>query len=768
MDMEWFTTSLTWYLYLFALGILFFPLATRIFGSFVDKGYPFAKTLGIIFASYTIYILGILHIVPFTREALFFLLVFIGFIFYRFFGKEIQSLKKLTPQQYVLLIGEELLFLIAFLFLVYVRGQEPSIRGLEKFMDFGFMQSINRTAYFPPLDMWYSADPNMPNGYPINYYYFGHLTGTFLTKLSGISPFIGYNLVLATIFGQGITLAFSLTSNIVYLTQRYIIKKYLNPLFIIFFGLVGSFLVNLAGNLHTIYIFTKGYPNENPVPFWQIFQSSEQIHQTMASYNKTFLEAMIQNSSYWYPNATRFIPFTIHEFPSYSYVVADLHGHVFDIPFVLVTIALLFVFLFRLSVTSNSPKNTFITWFKKRLPIISKQKWFPKKLSSYEVWFAVLLGFFIAIHYMTNAFDGPIYVLMAMLIFFVIYRLSTAFFLMTGLLGGSFILFSLPFSAFFAPFVSGIGVNCSPSFLVNIQKLGPFMFEKGNCQVSEPWMLFILWGFFWTSFLLYGIFVFLITREKPNKKNLFTSIDYWLLISFGFGTFLILIPEFFYIKDIYPAHFRANTMFKMGYQAYIIMSIASAVVLYRISLWHSWKKYILKGIYAVLFLLVFMYPFLAFPSYYAMRPINQQPPQLDGSVWMNAQYPQDKEIIEYIEQTIPHQPVIMEAQGDSYTDYNRISAYTGVPTVAGWWVHEWLWRGTPEIVGNRIPEIVAFYESENIAETKQIIQKYHIKYAVVSNLEREKYPNLNEEKFEQIGTKIFESSNGFGALYRIK
>ncbi len=768
--MEWFTTSLTWYLYLFALGILFFPLTARVFSMFVDKGYPFAKTLAIVLASYTIYILGLLHIVPFSREALFFLLVFSGFIFYRFFGKELKDLKKLTPEQYVLIIAEELLFFVAFLFLVYIRGQEPSIRGLEKFMDFGFMQSINRSEYFPPLDMWYSADQNMPNGYPINYYYFGHLTGTFLTKLSGISPYIGYNLVLATIFGQGITLAFSLTMNAVYVTQKHIVKKYLNPLFIILFGLIGSFLVNLAGNLHTIYIFTNGYPNENPVPFWQIFQSAEQIRETMASTSKPFLEALLQNSAYWYPNATRFIPFTIHEFPAYSYVVADLHGHVFDIPFVLLTIALLFVFLAKLTIKEFKPKDSFLTLIKKHRPTISKKlnlNWFPKELSLYEILFPLFLGFFIAIHYMTNAFDGPIYVLMAMLIFFAVYKISIQFFILTLLLGGSFILFSLPFSAFFAPFVSGIGVNCSPSFLVDIQKLGPFMFEKGNCQLSQPWMLFILWGFFWLSFLLYGIFVFFSSKENKQNKTLFSTLDYWILISFAFGTFLVLIPEFFYIKDIYPAHFRANTMFKMGYQAFIIMSISSALVLYRIGLWDSWIKFILKGFFAVLFLLVFIYPFLAFPSYYPAKSITEQPPQLDGSVWMTTQYPQDKEIVDYIEKNIPHQPVILEAQGDSYTDYNRISAYTGIPTVAGWWVHEWLWRGTPEIVGNRIPEIVAIYESTDIEETRRIIKKYKIEYVVISNLEREKYTKLNEEKFEQIGIKVFKSSNGFGALYRV-
>ncbi len=768
--MEWLTISFTWYFYLLAIGIIFFPITARIFHIFVDKGYPFAKTLGIIIASYVIYLLGIAHILPFSREAILFLLVGFAFLFYKTCGPELKKIKQMTTKQKLLLLGEELLFLGALIFLTYVRAHEPSIRGLEKFMDFGFMQSINRTDYFPPLDMWLSADPTHPNGYPINYYYFGHLTGTFLTKLTDISPFITYNLILATIFAQGVTLAFSITMNAIYVTQRYIVKKFLHPVFMIFIGLVGSFLVNLAGNFHTIYIFTKGYPNEDPQPFWNLFQSSADIQQTMATYNKPFFEALLQNSSYWYPNATRFIPFTIHEFPSYSYVVADLHGHVFDIPFVLVTIALLFIFLIHIAVKELQSKDSFIKWLHKHMPKKLKKfdlNFIPKELTTYEMIFTIFIGFMIAIHYMTNAFDGPIYFLFGVIIFFILYQLSTRFFILAILLGLSFVVFSIPFSTFFSPFVSGIGVNCSPDFLVQMEKLGPFMFEKGNCQVSQPWMLFILWGFFWISFILYALFVYLSSRNKKSTQ-LFSSLDYWLLASFGFGTFLILIPEFFYIKDIYPAHFRANTMFKMGYQAYIIMSIASALVLYRISQWDSLKKFALKLIYAVCFFLVFIYPFIAFPSYYPKIELGSDKTVLDGSMWMDREIPQDKELVEYIEKYIPGQPVIMEAQGDSYTDYNRISAYTGVPTVAGWWVHEWLWRGSADIVGNRIPDIVTLYESEDLNATRDVIKKYNIEYVVVSNMEREKYTKLNEEKFETIGTKVFESSNGFGALYRIK
>jgi len=124
-------------------------------------------------------------------------------------------------------------------------------------------------------------------------------------------------------------------------------------------------------------------------------------------------------------------------------------------------------------------------------------------------------------------------------------------------------------------------------------------------------------------------------------------------------------------------------------------------------------------------------------------------------------------VIDYLNKNEKDQPVILEAQGDSYTDYERISAFTGLPTVAGWWVHEWLWRGSSDIVGKRIPEVVTLYESSNISDTESLIEKYQIKYVIVSRLERQKYPNLDEKKWLKIGKLIFKSSNGFGALYRV-
>jgi uncharacterized membrane protein len=718
--MKWLQISLSWYSILFVLGLVFVPLTKKIFGRFFyDLAYPFSKTVGILLLSYAIFVLGIFKLVPFGQMSL----VLLGGAFfilnYYLFRKEKSDGYKQQKSKLALIIFEEGLFLISLLLWAYIRGQEPSIRGLEKFMDFGFINSILRSKYFPPLDMWLSADPSRPTGYPINYYYFGHLTGAVLIKLTGITPSIGYNLILATIFALGVTQIFSLVINLFINFMSGLENRLVNGFKLIktvFLGLMGAYIVNLAGNLHTIYLFTTGYPNESPVPFWQILRSYNPI-------------------AYWYPNATRFIPFTIHEFPIYSYVVADLHGHVFDIPFVILTLAV----LFRIINTEYLPAG-------RHGPTLN----------------TIFLGFLIAIHYMTNAFDGLIYLALSALVLLMVLRNLKKWLVTVAVLIAAFFLFSLPFSINFSPFATGVGLNCSPGFLTKIGKIGPFIFESGNCQVSPPWMLFVLWGFFLVNFILFIILNFIQNNKVLNDKQ--SRIVSYIFLLFAFGTFLIIVPEFFYIKDIYPAHFRANTMFKLGYQAFIMMGIASTFAFFQIKLQPKLKAIFLTIFFTLLFFLVAIYPFFAVPSYYGKL---DREVELDGAQWLIPAHPGDAEIIGFLNTHVKGSPVILEAQGDSYTDYERISAYTGLPTVAGWWVHEWLWRGSADVVGERIPDVVNLYESKDISLTKNLINKYQVEYIIVSELERQKYPGLYEEKFSQIGKKIYQAKSERGAVYQV-
>ena len=58
---------LSWWLTLFLLGIGFYPLSKKLFGSFTDHGYIFGKVLGFLLSGYLMFLLGSLHILKFTK-----------------------------------------------------------------------------------------------------------------------------------------------------------------------------------------------------------------------------------------------------------------------------------------------------------------------------------------------------------------------------------------------------------------------------------------------------------------------------------------------------------------------------------------------------------------------------------------------------------------------------------------------------------------------------------------------------------------------------
>ncbi len=699
-------TIFQWWLIVFIIGITFTPLTNLLFPTFFDRGYAFSKIIGIAVISYTVFIFGFLKILPFTEIST--ILILICFMILNIFLIfKYPNILMFLRNSLKIFLAEEGLFFIILFFWSFIHSHQPDIHGLEKYMDFGFINSILRAEYLPPKDMWLTP-------FYINYYYFGHLTTAVLTKLSFLPSAITFNLALSTIAALSFTSAFSIGANLLHFLHK---KGLRIPLI---GGLVTAIILTFAGNLHSIYLFFKPYQNENPVPFWQLIFSPQ-----------TF------PNSYWYPNATRFIHNTIHEFPLYSYVVSDLHGHVLDIPFVLLTIAVLLSLLLSFKIEN----------LKLKIPLIS---------------------FLLAVMYMTNAWDGIIYFLLtAVVILATQWRNIRSALIFLFIISVGFFLFSLPFNLHFKPFASGIGVLCAPKFLIDIGNFGPFLFEDNHCQHSPFWQLFILYGFFyfWTiSFLFFKIKNWdLIRNWKLEIRNL-SSSDIFVGILIILSTLLIIIPEFIYVKDIYPAHYRANTMFKLVYQSFIMLSLASGYIIIRLFLNQKFRYWLLGywtiGLLALF--LVFLYPYFAVNSYFGNLKVYSG---LNGTNYLKPLYPNDYEAILWINKNIKGQPVILEAQGDSYTDYGRISANTGLPTVLGWTVHEWLWRGTYDIPSPRIEEITKMYESTNTKETKTLLKKYNVSFVFIGELEKQKYPNLNEEKFKSLGKIIYK--NGNTKIYQI-
>ena len=694
--MPWsdFWIVMRWWGALFLIGAAAFPLASRLFSGWYDRGYLFSKAVGLSTVTWIVFVLGMAHIAPFTAPTIW---VSIGVVFVVgvFLHK---SLKSPTLLKGGALLAEEFFFLAALLFWSWIKAHEPSIRGLEKFMDYGFMNSILHSRYFPPADMWYPP-------YPINYYYFGHLVTALLTRLSGLDLSVTFNLMLATLFALCLTMSFSIG------------KKLTN----VAGGILSAFLVTLAGNMQTIYAFTEGYGGDNVKPFWQLGWTLKGLE------------------TYWYANATRFIPYTIHEFPSYSFVVSDVHGHVLSIPFVLLGIGLLIVMF-----TGKA------TWAQR-----------------------IFYGFLCGVMLMTNALDGPIYAGLFLLLLLVLLPgdwMRSSYWKSWGMIAAVVCIAagfsSLPFLAHFTSFVNGVAVNCPPAALAN-SRIGPILFESvDKCQKSPFWMMWLLWGFFWfcgVSLIIFrgwGIRKLRDIRIFWEKK--FTQSEKILVVFFIFSVLLIIFPEFFYFKDIYPSYFRSNTMFKLGYQAFILFSLVSAYTIVRLL---SAKR--AKLIFFVLLVpqlfLVSIYPIFSVRSYFGGL---TQYRGLYGLTWLATEYPDNFRAITWLDgQFTPgHQPVILEADGDSYTDYDQFSVFAGTPTVIGWAVHEWLWRGTYDVVSPRRQDVATIYTLHDISLTRELLKRYHVQYIVVGILERQKYPTLDEKKFATLGHLVFRS--GLTAVYK--
>lgn len=692
---------LNWWLVILAFGLLNLPLIFRLFSKFWDKGYIFSKIFSIALTTYFIFVLSSFHIVKFTSFSIAVSALLLGFVNYIFIIKSKErrqifsdTLKKKWP----VFIVQELVFLAILATWSFVRGFAPNIEGLEKFMDWGFVNSVVRAEYLPPLDMWYS-------GATINYYYFGHLFFGLLTKISGIASTYTYNLSIATVCALTFVSAFSLASNLVFNAT---LDKKKNYFFIICFGLISAFLLTFGGNLHAAYkIISISLKNNYILNYQSIMQASDK---------------------YWYPDATRFVGHdpethdkTIHEFPLYSFVVSDLHGHMNDIPIVLFFCALLFAFALN-----------------------------KKTLNSF---FFVLIGSLIlSFAYMTNAWDFAIYGLLFAISSFILdfyhHKSFPKAFSRTVITGILLLIFwfiwSWPFSHNFTPMAEGLRFSDAHT---------PF------------YQLFILYGGFWIicfPFLFYIIFRLLL--KKPVKLETSDIIVISLVI---LATFLVILPELIYVKDIYTSDYRrANTMFKLVYEAFILYSISSGYALFRLTKLARSQGGIF--IYKILFFVVFVchmiYPYFAIKSYYS--PGRNKYQGLYGLNFLKADLPDSYQTIQWINQNIKGQPVILEASGDSYTLFNHVSMSTGLPTVVGWLVHEWLWRNGYEAPAARQTDVQTIYETADKDVAKQLIDKYKIKYVFVGEKEYEKYSKLDTKKFDDLGAKIIFQS-GKTSLYQL-
>ncbi len=634
--------------YIISVGVQFlvWPLIRRIFPRLPDEGWALGRVIVTLVSALIIWQLSYLGMADNNTGRLYAVLGVFGLISLWLVimnGIKAFTVTKATAK---IIAIEEYLFLVGFGIMALIRAHAPNLDSLEKFMDFGFLNQYLVSPTLPVSDMWQA-------GQTINYYSFGHYWASIWVRLWGVSPAVGYNLMLAFIFGTSMGLVF--------LACKTLSGSKPSKATTIG-GIVGALSVMVAGNSHVIWYLLKNKSIDN----------------------------------YWYAEATRFIHNTIHEFPSYSFVVSDLHGHVLDLPVILSFLVILFA-------------------------------WLENKKKIYEVIMGVLFG----VMMMTNTWDVAVYGLVLCVLGVQIIVTKPGEIKKLLLSGGviliSMLLVALPWWLSFKSISNGVAPVIERS---------PF------------WQLLVLWG----GGMVVNILAVLV-EGKGEKKMVIRT----LALS---SIFLIAIPEFVYAKDIYPNHPRANTMFKLTYQAFIMMGILLGTTFgniidksRKVSAW--WRSAVIAILFWI-FVGTMSFPMTAFATYYSNFSTYYG---LSGERWMETKLPENYGAVKYLRANADGKNMV-EAVGDSYTLMNAVSVYSGVPTIQGWRVHEWLWRGGYGEVAVREEEVKNIYQDEDVEKTAKNLKKYNVGWILVGQNEQITY-KVNEEKLWQLGDVVWREGESY-------
>ena len=709
-------TFWTWYLLALVLGAAAMPLTGRLFRRFQDRGWMFSKVTAIAVSGFLTWFLVAVKIIKFTTMTCIVVTLVCAAASLILYCREQKAGFECIPFAHLdLVYAEELLFFAAFLLWTYFAGFHPAAYGTEKFMDYGFMEAMMRSKTLPATDLWYSQGK-------INYYYGGQYFAVFLTKLSGAKVELTYNLMRTFVAGLAFAMPFSLVHQMV--TDRFgktrsRWKKALPSVT----GILSGISVSIAGNMHYV-VYGQ------IIPFIQKLKGEEV-------------------SSYWFPDATRYIGFnpdvedkTIHEFPCYSFVLGDLHAHVVDIMFVLLLLGLLYAWMKKVRTTELSGESM------SRRKFWKKQLLMPQLLAT-----GALLGMF----HWTNYWDFVIY--------FVVTCGAALFMNIIGQKGK--IRWALGVTAAQAAEILILATVIIMPFTLQFDTSNMVQGIALAQHHSLPHQLLVLWGLPGILTILFVVSLLIEKLRGAEQKSLYhllTSIrlpDLFAVLMGLCAIGLVLIPELVYVRDIYEnGNARANTMFKLTYQAYIMFGMTMIYAIFRLLV--IGKNKILKVLAFIgLFFFVWTCGYFgnSVHSWFGEVWKPSQYKGLNATAFLETDFPEDVNGIRWLKENISDAPVVLEANGDSYSEYERVSAMTGLPTIMGWYVHEWLWRGNLSDLNAKIEEIQEIYTSTDETRVKELLEEYNVSYIFVGSCERNKYgADMNNDLLKSLGEVVFQDS----------
>jgi YYY domain-containing protein len=676
-----------------ALGLAAAPLAGLLLARLPGRGLGFAKPLGLLLATWLVWMAGSLGLVAYGTAAgvgACLVVAVAGAAVWWRGGRPIP-----TGEGRSLFAWSEAIFAVAFAAMTLLVSFAPDIWGTEKPMDMAIVNAANQSTSFPPHDPWMAGED-------VNYYYLGHVMAALVIRLTGVEPTVGYNLALALTFALTVTAVFTLAASLWAAARRPLALRH-SPVAV---GLTAVLLCVVLGNLAGAEkLIGDGKP--------------------LVEYD-------------WFA-ASRVIPDTINEFPWFSFLLGDLHAHVVALPFTLLALG------FVVQVALAGPR-----WI--------------------ELGGAALAT---GALYAINAWSYPVVAGLMVLALAAGARRAAR----TIAWGAAFLALSLlvvlPFHLDYDPAARGIDlVRDHRPFtrFVRDQALlyGLFAWILAAGYLARlrttrhparnaAWLgvAAIVLGSLLAEHDLAGLAAVAValavaidamtsSRLSPPERTL------WLLVAGGLTC--VLVPEIVYVRDEFDGGplARMNTVFKLGYQAWVLLAIAAACALP----WHRrwlpgrWRTALAAGA-APLLVLAALYPIA---GTYARTGGFGDSPHLDGIRWLPAG---DVRAIEWLRERAPGDAVVLEAVGDDYSPagHARISTFTGLSTVMGWTGHELQWQHDP---GTRREEVRRAYAATDPAEAEPLLRRYGVRYVTVGPIERSEYGTAGIAKWDRLGRRVLD------------
>ncbi len=768
--------AIWWLVTVEAVGLAAFPLAHLLLPRLRDKGYSLSKPLGILLVGYASWILSQAHVLPSVRLSLIALLAAMAGLSVWYAWRHLPELRELLARERVTILAAEGIFLLFFIGWTLFRAYDPAIDHTEQPMDLMLLNASIETHTGAPEDLWL-------RGEPVRYYYFGYWMMGAITQISGVPSNVSYNLAMASIPALAAAAVFGLVASII--SAQAVKRRYA-----VLGGLAATLLLGIAANLEGLLEFMKA----NAI-FGQRFYDWVRID-GLGGPAETVSNSWMPGEFWWWFRATRVIntfdgdrgiDYTIQEFPFFSFILGDLHPHVMAVPF-----ALLFVAL---------------CWNHLRSPTF---RWRGGSAAAYLP--LLVLGLVLGGLSFVNMWDLPTYAALFLVVVALkahsiyggsIWSLAKRALPVWGaVLAVGFVLY-LPYFVSIRAGVSGIGVvsmaaDCSITDYVGsgcvatARTLHTLIVWGLLLVAAAPFILAVFWQTLirddWrrltaisllAGFLPYLLWAFLhLLRDGPVDDlpgRLLHILPLALLVSVAaygalwtarwrraqgtafslalasLGLLLIMGPELMYVDDGFgPPSERMNTIFKLYYQAWVLLAVASGFAVYY---WRSLRQTVsgwgrsLSMAWACAFIVLLAGSLYFAPAAAASRVREAGgDPTLDGLAFVGRARPAEYEAIRFLRDEAPRGSGISEAVGE-WSDAGLISRSTGIPTVFNWPGHQVQWRGSDSEFGGRAEDVARIYQTQDVEEARSLLRTYDVEYVYVGPRETAQYGTEGLAKF---------------------